>query len=79
MPQVKLCVSQNNFLFKSSTLWNNLIGCILEKSLPNDKGIVVRGSSPNSDLCATIPFVKNKLKTLLFELQSSGDSLEWVK
>ena len=79
MPKVKLSVSQNNFLFKSCSLWNSLVICILEKSLPNDKGIVVRGSSPNSDLCATIPFVKNKLKTLLFELQSSGDSLEWVK
>ena len=78
VPQVKLCVSQNNFLFKSSTLWNNLIGRILEKSLPNDKGVIVIGSSPNSDLCVTITFVKNKIKTLLFDFQSSGDSVEWA-
>ena len=77
LPEVKLSISKNNFVFKSSSLWNELIELILEKSLPNKKGVIVKGSIPNSDLCATIPFVKNKLKTLLFKQQSSGDNLQW--
>ena len=78
IPDITLSISKNNFVFKSSTLWNELIDCILEKSLPNKKGIIVRDSSLNSDLYATIPFVKNKLKALLLDHQSSGDGLEWV-
>ena len=77
LPEVKLSISKNNFVFKSSSLWNELIELILEKSLPNKKGVIVKGSIPNSDLCATIPFVKNKLKSLLLDRQLSGDSLEW--
>ena len=60
------------------TIWKELIGCILEKCLPNKKGIIVRGSFLNSELCETIPFVKNKIKGLLLDRQSSGDSLECV-
>ena len=77
IPKVTLNISVNNFIFKSCTLWNKLVGNILEESLPNDKGVVVTGSSPNTYLCATIPYIKNKLKTLLFKQQSSGDNLHW--
>ena len=52
--------------------------CCIRKSLPGEKGIVVNGSSKNSDLCATIPFVKNKLKKYLLDQQALGDVMEWV-
>ena len=63
---------------KSCIIWNNLIDDILEKSEPEDNGIIVRGSAKNSDFCATIQFVKNKLKLALLKTQASGDKMEWV-
>ena len=63
-------ISKNNFVFQSSSIWNKLIVNILQRNLQSENGIVVRGSSQNSDLCATLPFVKKKLKTILFNQQS---------
>ena len=81
LPRVNLDISKNNFVFSASTIWNSLIGDMLEKSLPLDKGkfkgTVVQGSSENSDLCATVSFIKNKLKSHLLDQQSSGDLVEW--
>ena len=81
LPKVNLDISKNNFVFNACTIWNSLIGDMLEKSLPLDKGkykgTVVQGSSKNSDLCATVSFIKNKLKCHLLNQQSSGDLIEW--
>ena len=41
------------------------------------KGTVVQGSSINSDLCANVSFIKNKLKSHLLDQQSLGDIVEW--
>ena len=40
--------------------------------------IVVRDSVLNSDLCAPVPFIKNKLRVLLLNHQASGDPLKWI-
>ena len=81
VPKVNLDISKNNFVFNACTIWNNFIGNILEKSLPLDmgkfKGTVVQGSSNNSDFCAAMSFIKNKLKSNLLDQQSSGDTVEW--
>ena len=81
LPKVTLEISKNNFVFNACTIWNNLIENILEKSLALDKGkfkgTVIKGSTINSDLCATVPFIKNKLKCHLLVKQSSGDIVEW--
>ena len=77
-PKVNLAISQNNFVFKSCSIWNVLINDILEKSPPNNNGVIIRGFSQNSDFCATIPFIKNKLKSYLLNLQSLGDIMEWL-
>ena len=45
--------------------------------MPDDKGIIIIGSSKNSDFCASIPFVKQKLKANLLNQQSQGD-IEWL-
>ena len=77
-PKVNLDVSKNNYVFKSCIIWNNLINDILEKSQPEENGIIVRGSAKNSDFCATIPFVKKKLKQALSDIQALEDKMTWV-
>ena len=81
-PDVDLDISKRNFVFNSCTIWNKLIGVLLEKNvltcLRGDKYVIIIGSTQNSDLCATIPFVKNKLKAYLLNKQSSGEATEWV-
>ena len=83
IPIVNLDISKNNFIFSASTIWNNLIEILLEKSLPIDegkfKGTIIKGSGINSDLCATVSFIKNKLKHHLLDYQSSGDIVEWLQ
>ena len=76
-PKVKLNVSKNNFVFNSCLLWNGLIGSVFEESVPGENGIIVTGTVANSDFCATIPFIKNKLKVVLLSHQGSGDPMEW--
>ena len=75
-------ISKRNFVFSSSSVWNKLVGVILEKNvltcLRGKEYVIIVGSTPNSDLCATIPFVKNKLKAYLFNKQASGGVTEWV-
>ena len=78
LPGVTLEISKNNFVFQSSSIFNKLIINILQRNLPGENGIVFRGSSQNSDLCATLPFVKKKLKTILFNQQSLGNTIKWV-
>ena len=45
LPKLYLNISQYNYVFRSSTLWNSLIGEILEKSTPEETGIVIKGST----------------------------------
>ena len=77
-PKVTLDISKNNFLYKSSLIWNYLIQKVLV-SPPLDKytGTVIPGSIMNSDLSASIGFVKNSSKQFLLNVQKQGDSDEW--
>ena len=77
VPPLLLNISQYNYVFRSSTLWNSLISEILEKCTPEENGIVIKGSTKNSDLSAPIPFVKNKTKQLLLACQKSGNLDKW--
>ena len=73
LPKVGLDLSKNNFIFKSVTLWNSLIGTLLSKCSPNELGIMVPGSTPNSDLWTTISHVKGMLKDKLLSTQAMVD------
>ena len=73
VPEVPLNTSKCNFAYKSSVLWNTLIGKVLDKSEVNDNGIIITGSSEKSDFCASVPFVKNTLKTYLLTIQKYGN------
>ena len=77
LPKIRLNISKNNYVFKSSELWNSLVSNVFEKGMPDENGLVVRGSVRNSDFCATIPFIKHKLKSVLLCRQNSGDPIEW--
>ena len=78
LPRVTLDISKNNFVFKSCSLWNSLIGDILERSIAGTNWIIVRGYALNSDLCAPVSFIKNKLRLLMLNHQASGDTLKWI-
>ena len=67
MSNIALDISKINFVFKSSSLWNCLIGDNFERS-----------SLVNSDFCATVPFIKNKLKVIFLNQLASGDIIKWV-
>ena len=77
LPPIRLNVSQYNFVYQCSLLWNKYIGKVLEKSIPESNGILILGSTENSDLCTPIPFIKNKLKSILLEYQKTGDPILW--
>ena len=68
-PQVKLNIAKNNFVFQASCIWNELIGKILNKCSPNELGIMVPGSTKDSDLSISIAFAKNKLRDVLLDTQ----------
>ena len=78
LPIINLNISKINFVFSSSLLWNSLISKVLNTSVPQDNGLIVNGSSKNSDLCAPIQFVKAKVKNILFEQQKIGDTPDWI-
>ena len=78
-PKITLDISKNNFLYKSSLIWNYLIQKILvSPPLDENAGIVIPGSIVNSDLSASIGFVKNSSKKLLLNVQGRGDPNEWL-
>ena len=77
LPPMHLNVSQYNFVYQCSLLWNKYIGKVLEKSILKSNGILILGSTENSDLCTPIPFIKNKLKSILLEYQKTGDPILW--
>ena len=41
LPRVTLDITNNNFVFKSCSLWNSLIGDVLERSIAGTNGTVV--------------------------------------
>ena len=59
LPKVTLEISRNNFIFKSSSLWNNIHENIFEKSTPSESDInMINGETMNPDFCTSVPFIK---------------------
>ena len=77
LPSIKLNVSRYNFVNQCSLIWNKFIGRVLEKSNAENNGVLILGSALNSDFCAPIPFVKNKLRSILLEYQKTGNPNLW--
>ena len=62
LPMCRLEASQQNFVYKSSLLWNALIEKLLNKCEPSVGGLIIPGSSTNSDMCTPKSIIRNKLK-----------------
>ena len=71
-PKVKLEVSKQNFVFKATKVWNKLIGHALERNEPANYGIIIPGSARNSEVSASIAFVKDKIKIYIRNYQKLG-------
>ena len=76
-PKVKLEVSKQNFVFKATKVWNKLIGHALERTEPEISGLIIPGSARNSDLSASIAFVKGKIKIYIQNSQKLGHIYLW--
>ena len=77
LPVVTLDKSMYNFTFKSASIWNQIIGNVLNKCKAEENDIVIPGSQINSDLSASTGYVKNKVKTYLLHEQKQGDKILW--
>ena len=81
LPKIKFDKTKHNFVFSASKNWNIFCELIFEKCFPKSsgvgKGIVVPGSSRNSDLSATISFAKQKIKQIILTSQKSGNEITW--
>ena len=71
-------VSKHNFVMKACAIWNFFINDILSKStINNHVGYIIPGEEENSDLWASISFVKENLTKCLLKLQSKGCKETW--
>ena len=76
----KLPATEQNFLFKSCKIWNTFVKDILEKNKINGTlGYIIPGEEANSDLSASVVFIKDRLTKILIGKQSSGLDEIWEK
>ena len=74
-------MTQHNFIYKAAQVWNKIIPKILNyPELDIGSGVVIPGSSVNLDLTTPdpIPFIKNRVKKMLYEMQRLGDTVQWL-
>ena len=67
VPLIRLDLAKNNFIFQASCIWNGLIQKLMNRSSTNSLGIIVPGSSSNSDLSTSLPCLV--LSTMLSKVQ----------
>ena len=72
-----LDISRINFIYKATILWNTLIPRVLLPDIPMENGLIVPGSSTNTELSASIPFAKRRIKALLLAIQATGCKDIW--
>ena len=58
-------------------LWNNFENIVFSRIIPDANGIMVPGSSKNSDLAIPISVAKNRLRTFLLTTQKQGNLIMW--
>ena len=49
VPLIRLDLAKNNFIFQALCIWNGLIQKLMNRSSTNSLGIIIPGSSSNSD------------------------------
>ena len=70
-PKVKLEVSKQNVVFKTTEVWNKLFGNALERNESANSVIIIPGSAINSDLSTSIAFAKGKIKIYIQNSQEN--------
>ena len=58
LSKVTLEISRNNFLFKSSSLWNSILENIFEKSTPSESCIIINGATTNQIFVQMSPLLR---------------------
>ena len=77
-PMFSLDISKQNFVAKACTIWNSCISKVLQQSpLNNQKCVVIMGAIDNSDLSASIGYIKSTMVKYLLDKQKKGCSDEW--
>ena len=78
VPLQRLDISQQNFLYTSTKIWNDLIPYVFEICNAYKDGLIIPGSSKNSDLSASSGIIESNLKKyVLLSLQNQGDPNTW--
>ena len=77
IPRVCLDVSQQNFIYQATQIWNERSKIVFNRCDPEKSGIVIPGSAENFDLGASVSEIKSKLKTHLLESQKTGQLTDW--
>jgi hypothetical protein len=77
VPKVKLDVTQQNFVFKATKIWNDSKENIFNRYIPSDRGIIIPGNSKKSDLSSSLGYIKTKLKDFPLSSQKSGNHVTW--
>ena len=63
---------------KACAIWNFFINDVLSKNtINNQMGYIIPGEEQNSDLSASISFVKENFTKRLLKLQSEGSKETW--
>ena len=77
LPNIHLDKSKENFVFSGSLHWNDMVDHIFETCIPlssgPNQGIIIAGSSRNSDYSASTASIKAKVKIYILAQQEAGD------
>ena len=81
-PKFSLEITRDNFINKSSRIWNEIANKIFDKpkltELKRDQYIIIPGSCSNSDLSMSVCAAKHRVKQYLLGLQKLGNSVDWL-
>ena len=80
VPNYRLNVSRNQFIYCGTTTWNNVNSKIYKSSAHSEQlQLTYTGLDIFSDLSVPVSSVKRKLKNILLDIQFTGDSNNWEK
>ena len=79
IPKVRLEVSKQNVVFRATEIRDKMVKDVFQRSNTELSGLVILGSTPNSDLSASVGYLKNKFNyTFGFRyFQNMGQDVEW--
>ena len=77
VPLIKSLRQKKNFVYNSCVIWNSILNHVLSKSSSESSGVVVTGTSKNSDLTISVPVAKHRLISHLLKCQKEGNSQHW--